>query len=141
MLVLTESDSWTNAKDAAAARFEQRTYVTPILAVVNFHDLLPDGSILDFFGDTLEDYGFVSFFRADDAVRLGGHVFCFARAWAGAKPEEILPPDAPDKHEVRLAFGTRRGDPIVVRFFEAFESPLPGFEAGRVVGIAETFIA
>ena len=134
MLVLTEGNLWANAKDAAAARFEQRANITPILAVVDVHDLLPDGSILDFFGKTLEDYGFVGSFRADDAVRLGGHVFCLARAGASAKPEGILPPDAPDKHEMRVAFGARRGDPIVVRFFEAFEGPLPGFEAGRVVG-------
>ncbi len=134
VLVLTESDSRANAKDTAAARFEQRANIAAILAVVNVHDLLPDGSILDFFGDTLEDYGFVGFFRSDDAVRFGGHVFCFARAGASAKPEGILPPDAPNKHEVRLAFGTRRGDPIVVRFFEALKGPLPGFEAGRVVG-------
>src|SRR5260370_29853727 len=100
VLVLAEGNGWTTAKAAAAARFQQRTYVTPILAVVDFHDLLPDGSILDFFGKTLEDDGFVSFFRADDAVRLGGDVFCFARAGASAKPEGILPPDAPDKHEV-----------------------------------------
>jgi hypothetical protein len=35
---------------------------------------------------------------------------------------------------MRASIGACRGDPIVVRFFEAFECPRPGLESTRVFG-------
>src|SRR4029077_10736327 len=63
--------------------------------------------------------------------------FCLARAMSGTEPEGVLPPNTPDKHEVRAPIRPRCGDPVVVRIFQAFEGPGPGFEAGG--GVAGLF--
>src|SRR4029077_8132619 len=86
-------------------------------------------AIFDFVRDALEDDGFVGLLRADHTMGLRSDVFCLAGARAGAEPESVLPPDAPDKHEVGPATGARRSDPVVVRFFEALKRPGPGLEA------------
>src|SRR6202171_4860211 len=114
VLVLAEGDLGLDTKHAAVGSHEKRLDVAAVFAVVNLCDLLPDGMIFDFFSEAFEDYGFVGFFGANHAVRGGGDVFFLARTRAGAEPERVLPPDAPDKHEVRPAIGARGGDPIVV---------------------------
>src|SRR6202171_2948982 len=114
VLVLAEGDLGLDTNHAAVGRHEKRLDVAAIFAIVDLSDLLPDGTIFDFFSEAFKDYGFVGFFGANHAVRFGGDVFCLARTRAGAEPERVLPPDAPDKHEVRPAIGARGSDPIVV---------------------------
>src|ERR1700736_6001817 len=133
MLVLAEDGFRVDAKNGAAGRFEQRPDVAAILAVVDCDQLLPDDAISDFLHGAFEDYGLVRFFRGNDAARVVGEVLCFACAWSGAEPEGILPPNAPDKHEVWPPIRARRGDPVVVRVFQVFERPGPAFEAGGSV--------
>ena len=78
------------------------------------------------------------FFRADRAARVAGEIFCFARTRSGAEPEGVLPPNAPNQHEMRPPIGPRCGDPVVVRIFQTFERPRPGLEAGgRVAGLTQ----
>ena len=96
VLVLAEGDLGLDTKHAAVGSHEKRLNVAAIFAIVNLRDLLPDGTIFDFFGEAFEDYGFVGFFSANHAVRVDGDVFCLARTRAGAEPERVLPPDAPD---------------------------------------------
>src|SRR6267143_2895867 len=114
VLVLAEGDLGLDSKHAAVGSHEERFDVAAVFAIVNLRDLFPDGTIFDFFSEAFEDYGFVGFFGANHAVRVGGDVFCLACTRAGAEPERVLPPDAPDKHEVWPAIGARSGDPIVV---------------------------
>lgn len=134
MFVLGKGHLRFKAKDGAAGREKQRLDITAILPVVDLGELFPNGMVFDFFHNAFQDYGFVGFFRAKYTVRVGGDIFRFSRAWAGAEPEGILPPDPPDEHEVRASIRARGGDPIIVRFFEALESPGPGLEAGGRVG-------
>src|SRR6267143_3779060 len=134
VLVLAKSDLRFDSEDAAAGCHEKRLDVSTIFAIVNLCDLLPDGTIFDFLGGAFEDYGIVGFFGANHAVRVGGDVLGLARTRAGAEPESILPPDAPNKHEVRPAPWARGGDPIVVGLLEALEGPWPGFKASCFAG-------
>src|SRR6266446_5893873 len=129
VFVLTEGDLRLDAEDAAFGGHEKRLDVTTVLAVVDLRELFPDRAVFDLLREAFEDDGFIGFFGADDNVRVRGDVFRFTSARAGAEPEGILPPDAPDQHEVRAAAGARGGDPIVVGFLEAFEGPGPGLEA------------
>src|SRR6267154_3863895 len=129
VFILAESNLRSDAKDASAGALEKGADVAAVFAIVDFDELLPDGTIFDFLGGTFEDDSFVGLFSADDNVRIRGHIFCFARARTGAEPESILPPNSPDQHEMRATVGASRGDPIVVRFFEPFESPWPWFES------------
>ena len=128
VLVLTKGELRSDAEDAAAGRFEKGADVAAVFAVVDFDELLPDGPIFNFFDSSFQDYGFVGFFSANDNSRICSDVLCFAGTRAGAEPKGVLPPDSPDKHEMRAAIGTSRGDPVVVGFLEAFESPGPGLE-------------
>ena len=77
----------------------------------------------------LQDDRFVGFFRSNDYVRRGSNVFCFAGARTGTEPEGVLPPDAPNQHEVRPAVRARSSNPIVMRLFETLQCPGPGFQA------------
>lgn len=117
VFVLSEGDLRLKAKDGATGREEKRFDVTAVLTVVDLSELFPNGMVLNFFHNTFQDYGFVGFFSANHTVRIGGDVFRLARAYAGAEPEGVLPPDSPDKHEVWASIGAGGGDPIVVRFF------------------------
>ena len=126
VLVLAEGDLGLDTKHAAVGSHEKRLDVAAIFAIVNLRDLLPDGTIFDFFSEAFEDYGFVGFFSANDNSRICSDVLCFAGTRAGAEPEGVLPPDSPDDHEMRMAIGASRGDPVVVRFFDALKSPGPG---------------
>src|SRR6266481_6044540 len=112
VLVLAKSDLRSDSEDAAAGSHEKRLDVSTIFAIVNLCDLLPDGTIFDFLGGAFEDYSLVGFFGADHAVRVGGDVLGLARTRPGAEPERVLPPDAPNKHEMRPAPGARGGNPI-----------------------------
>src|SRR6267143_4654224 len=134
VLVLAKSDLRFDAEDAAAGSQEKRFNVSTVFAVVNLYDLLPDGTIFNFLGDAFEDYSLVGFFGADHAMRVGDDVLGLARTRAGAEPERVLPPDAPNKHEVRPAPWARGGDPIVVGLLEALEGPWPGFKASCFAG-------
>ena len=134
VLVLAKSDLRFDSEDAAAGSHEERLDVSTIFAIVNLCDLLPDGTIFDFLGGAFEDYSLVGFFGADHAVRVGGDVLGLARTRPGAEPERVLPPDAPNKHEVRPAPWARGGDPIVVGLFEALEGPWPGLKASCLAG-------
>src|SRR6266446_6427343 len=100
VLVLAKSDLRFDAEDAAAGRHEKRFDVSTVFAIVNLCDLLPDGTIFDFLGGAFEDYGLVGFFGPNHAVRVGGDVLGLARTGAGAEPEGVLPPDAPNNHEM-----------------------------------------
>jgi len=138
VLILAENGLRVNAKNGATRRFEQRPDVAAIFAVVDCDELLPDGAIADFLHRAFEDYGFVRFFRANGAAGVVSEVSCLARAKSGAEPEGVLPPNAPDKHEVGAPIGPRCSDPVVVRIFQAFEGPGPGFEAGgSVAGLVQ----
>src|SRR4029077_1865212 len=106
-----------------------RVNVAAVLGVVDLSELLPRGTVFYFFSSAFQHDGFVGFFRADDHVRVRCDVLCLARTRASAEPEGILAPDSPNDHEMRAAIRTRRGYPVVVRFFEAFESPGPGLES------------
>src|SRR5260370_23147347 len=128
VLVLAKGDLRYNAEDAAAGRFEKGANVAAIFAVVDFDELLPEGGIFDFLNNSFEDDGFVGFFCANDNSRVRGKIFCFAGARTGAEPEGVLPPDSPNKHEMRAATGARRGNPIFVGLSEALEGPGPGLE-------------
>jgi hypothetical protein len=134
VFVLAESGLGLEAKDAAVGSHQKRFDIAAVFGIVDLGDLLPDRTIFDFLGDAFENYGFIGFLRANHTVRIGGDIFCLARTGTGAEPKGILPPDAPNEHEMRAATGARGGDPIIVRFFETFESPGPGFEAGGVIG-------
>jgi hypothetical protein len=127
VLVLAEGGFWFDAIDVAAGRYEERLDVAVVFFVVDGSEALPDGAVFDFVWDAFEDYGFVGMLGGDGAIDVCGDVFCFACVRAGAEPEGVFPPDSPNKHEMRTAAGTRGGDPIVVRFFEALEGPAPGF--------------
>ena len=127
MLVLAESDLWGDAKDASVGSHQNRFDVPAVFRVIDLCELLPNGAVFDFFGSAFEDDGFVRLFGADDNVRVGGDVSCFSRARASAKPKSAPPPDAPNDHEMRTAIRTRGGDPIVMRFFETLEGPVPRF--------------
>ena len=128
MFVLAKGDLRGDAKDAAVGGHEKWFDVPAVFAVVDLSKLLPYRTVFDFFDDAFEHYGFVGFLRADDNVRVGGDVLCFASSRASAEPKSILPPDSPDKHEMGAAIGTRGGNPVVVGFFQALESPGPGLE-------------
>lgn len=117
VLVLPEDRLGLDAEDAAIRAFEQGAHVAAVLAVVDLDKLLPDGSVRDFSHDAFEDYGFVGFFRGDDATGIGRNVPRFAGAKAGAEPEGVLPPDTPDEHEMGACVGARGSNPIIVRFF------------------------
>ena len=127
VLVLAESDLWGDAKDASVGSHQNRFDVPAVFRVIDLCELLPNGAVFDFFGSAFEDDGFVRLFGADDNVRAGDDVSCFLRARASAEPESVLPPNAPDDHDVRTAIWTRGGNPIVMRFFETLEGPVPGF--------------
>src|SRR6266849_3871534 len=114
VFVLTESNLWFDAEDAAIASHENGFDIAAVFVVVDLSELLPDGTILDFLGSALQNDGFIGFFCADDKVRVRRDVLCFARSRAGAEPERILPPDSPDKHEMRATIGASRGNPIVM---------------------------
>src|SRR2546421_4943450 len=114
VLVLAKSDLRFDAEDAAIGSRENRFDVTAVFAVVDLSQLLPDGTIFDFFGGAFQDDGFVGLFGADDNVWVAGDIFCFAGARARAEPEGVLPPDSPNEHEMRAAAGPGRGDPIIV---------------------------
>src|SRR5260370_1403073 len=128
LLILTECNLRFDAEDAAAGRFEKWANVAAIFAVVDFDELLPERAIFNFLDNSFEDDGLVGFFCANDNSRVRGNIFCFAGARAGAEPEGVLPPDSPNKHEMRAAIGASRGNPIVVGLFKAFEGPGPGLE-------------
>src|SRR5208282_6454791 len=105
-----------------------------IFLVVDGSEALPDGAVLDFLRDAFENDGFVGLVGSDRAVSVSGNVFGFASIRAGTEPERALPPDSPNQHEMRTTAGTRRRDPIIVRFFEALKRPTPGFQAlGRIL--------
>src|SRR5882724_6883839 len=116
MFVLPEGELRLNAVYTASRRLQQRADVAAVFVVVDLHELFPHGTVFDLFREAFEDDGFIGFLGADDNVRVRGDVFRFASARAGAEPEGILPPDAPDQHEMRAAAGARGGDPIVVGF-------------------------
>ena len=101
--------------------------VAAVFFVVNGCKALPNGKVFDFLRDAFKDDGFVGMLGADRAVGVSSNVFCFASIWAGAEPERVFPPDSPDQHEMRAAVGARGGYPIIVRFFQALESPAPRF--------------
>ena len=94
MFILTKGDLRSDAKDASAGALEKWANVAAILAIVDFDESLPDGTIFDFLGGAFQDDGFVDLFSADDNVRIRGYIFCFARARTGAEPESILPPNS-----------------------------------------------
>jgi len=132
VFILTEGNLRSDAKDAAAGSLEKWADVAAVFAIVGSDELLPDGTIFDFLGGAFQNDGFVCFFGADDNVRVCGDVPCFARTRTGAEPKRFLPPNSPDKHEMRATIGASRGDPIVVGFFEALERPRPRFETTQV---------
>src|ERR1700674_1902330 len=134
VFVLTEGGLRLDAVYAASGSVQQRADVATVLGVVDLRELFPNRAVFDFLGEAFEDDGFIGFLGADDNLRVRGDVSCFASARAGAEPEGILPPDAPDQHEMRAAAGARGGDPIVVGFFEALEGPGPRLEAGGPFG-------
>src|SRR4029077_13435543 len=134
VFVLSEDHFRLETEDGTAGSEQQRLEGAAVLAIVDLGELFPDRTVFDFFHNTFEDYSFVGFFRANNTMRIGSDVFRLACAGTGAEPESVLPPDAPDKHEVGPAVGASGGNPIVVRFFEALEGPRPWFEAGRLVG-------
>ena len=101
VLVLAEGYSGSDAEDGAAAGFKYRQDFAAVLSVIGNGQLFPDVAIVNLLGRTLDDYGFVGFFRADDAARIGSDVLGFASARSGAEPEGVFPPNAPDDHEVR----------------------------------------
>src|SRR6266436_7346788 len=103
MLVLPEGDLRLDAEDAAFGGHEKGLHVAAVFVVVDLRELFPDGAVFDFLREAFEDDGFIGFFGADDNVRVRGDVFRFASARASAEPEGILPPDAPDQHEMRAA--------------------------------------
>src|SRR4029077_9798165 len=129
MFVLAKGNLGLHSEDAAVGSFEQRSNVSAVLAVVNFNDLLPDGAVGNFLRGTLQDYSFIRFFCGNHAARVCCDVLRLACPAAGAEPEGVLPPDSPDKHEMRATIRTGSGNPVVVGFFEAFESPAPGLES------------
>jgi hypothetical protein len=137
VFILAEHHSRLDAIDITAGRFEERQDIAAILAIVLLADSLPNGSVFDFLYVTFEDYRFVRLFGANHAVRIHGDILRLASARASAEPEAVLPPDAPDEHEVRASVWARRRDPIVVGFFEALECPAPRFETG--VGVLRIF--
>src|SRR5713226_5485188 len=114
VLVLTKGNLRFDAKDRAAGRFEKWANVAAVFIVVDLDELLPDGTIFDFFGDAFEDDGLIGFFSADHNMRVRSHILCFAGARTGAEPEGVLPPNSPDKHEMRMAIWTRGGNPVIV---------------------------
>ena len=132
VFILTEGELRSDAEDAAIGGHEKRLDVATVFAVVDLSELLPDGTILDFFGGTFEDDGFVRFFGADSNVRIADDISGFASARARAEPKGVPPPDSPNKHEMRAAIGTSGGNPVVVRFFQALKSPVPGLESTQV---------
>jgi hypothetical protein len=101
VLVLAEGNLGLNSKDAAVGGFKHWSNVSAVLAVVHFDDLLPDSPILDVFCDAFEDHRFIGLFRTDHAVRIRCDVLRLAGAQPSAEPEGVLPPDAPDEHEMR----------------------------------------
>src|SRR5438128_7940533 len=103
MLVLAESKLRSNAVDAAVGGHQQRFDIAAVFRVVDLSELLPDGTILDFFSSAFEDDRFVGFLSADHNVRVRGDVPCFSRTRPGAKPKGVLPPHSPNKREVRAA--------------------------------------
>ena len=119
VFVLRKDDLRLDPKNAAIGSHQDRLDVATIFGIVNFGELPPNGAISDFFGGTLENYGLVCFFGPNDHLGKRRDVFGLARARTGAEPEGILPPDAPNQHEVRATVGPRGGYPIVMGLFEA----------------------
>src|SRR6266478_2740620 len=134
VFVLTEGDLRLDAEDATFGGHEKRLDVATVFAVVDLRELLPNGAVFDLLREAFEDDGFIGFFGADDNVRVRGDVFGLASARAGTEPEGVLPPDAPDQHEMRAAGRARGGDPIVMGFLKALEGPGPRLQAGGPFG-------
>src|SRR6266851_4501395 len=128
VFILAEGHSRLDAINITAGGFEERQDIAAVLAIVFLTDSLPDSSVFDLLHRAFENHRFVRFFGADDAVRIHSDILCLASARAGAEPKSVLPPDAPNEHEMRAPVWARSGDPIVVGFFEALERPAPRFE-------------
>jgi hypothetical protein len=130
MLILAEDSLWGDPIDGAAGGFEQRSNIAAVFAVIDLDQLFPHGAVGHSLGCALEDDSLIGLFCANSATRVGREVFRFACTRPGAEPESILPPDSPDNHKMRAPIGPGSGDPIVMRFFEAFEGPGPWLETG-----------
>src|ERR1700682_6057229 len=116
MFVLGEGELRLDPVYGPSRGLQQRADVAAVFGVVDLRELFPKRAVFDFFREAFEDDSFIGFLGADDDVRICGDVFRFASARAGAEPKGILPPEAPNQHEMRAVAGTRGGDPIIVRF-------------------------
>lgn len=98
VLVLAKGGFGFNAVDVAAGGGKHGFDVAAVLFVIDGGEALPYGTVFDFVGDAFEDDGFVGLVCADGAIHVSSNVSCFARFWAGTKPEGIFPPDSPNQH-------------------------------------------
>jgi len=131
VFVLAEGGFGFDSVDVPARGDEHGFDVAAVFLVVDASEVFPDGAVRYFVRNAFENDGFVGEFGADGAMSVSGDIFCFARVRAGAEPERVFPPDTPNNHEMRAAVRTCGGDPVVMRFFETFESPAPRLETLR----------
>jgi hypothetical protein len=81
-----------------------------------------------------DHYGLVRALGAQNASQILRQVTRLTRLPPGAEIESAIDPQAPDDHGVRRPIRFNRGDPIVVRFFQALLRPAPRQQAFRSFG-------